>query len=779
MKIQKMELSWFRGAADSAVINSNSKSIVIYGDNRSGKSSFADAFEFLITKGKIKHLAHEYSDRDLRNCVRNTEVPLSTPSGITITFDEGHVTASIPDEERVSFSSDPPELINHIQSWNVNQHLLRQNEVSDFIELSKSRKYSMLSPLLGLSYYEQIAKNIESLKAQVESQSKLNYLLGENNSLQTEIKGYFKSLDEHDIKDEIRRVSKKYSIEASDDIYKVCEHALKKIEEQQVDIEPEIRRYTSFENTKKLDILKNIEEYQVIEIEKRELEDNILDHKINVLEDSEKIVELYDQDTILCPACGREMSFEQFKEHVKNELDQLTDYRQKKNQLTGIKRKITMNLSKINDIIQEVNFEEWLDLPENAAVKSSIEKIKQIKLPESDKIWENQHIQQLQESFKPILKQIEEELKTEPPKVKDLIQDRDIFRTALKIPRYIKQTEKITKIKVLISTLDLIFKNIRSFIAEVSQKTLNNISQDVRRIWERLHPKDPIEGISLEPSEGHEKAIDISLKFYGKDLASPRMTLSEGYRNSLGLSIFLAFANQGDAKSHPIILDDIVSSLDTNHRGMIVDLLNNELSNRQIILLTHDDSWYKRLLIRLDKTKWTFYKLLPWVNPKAGIRVTPTHSTFEEAQTLLKDNPRAAGNAVRAIMDSTLPNIAQKVALELPFIWGPKNDDRTNYDFLTQFISQGKNSYQIQNEPESWEIYTDAIKCWNEAKRLLHAWSNPPSHGGIIASVEVTRLIEVCESALGYFKCPECDTNLWRMKDGDSHFCRCSKIRWK
>ena len=218
-------------------------------------------------------------------------------------------------------------------------------------------------------------------------------------------------------------------------------------------------------------------------------------------------------------------------------------------------------------------------------------------------------------------------MKTEPPKVKDLIQDRDIFRTALKIPRYKKQTEKITKIKVLISTLDLIFENIRVFIAKISQETLANISEDVRRIWERLHPKDLIEDISLEPSEGHEKAIDISLKFYGKDLASPRMTLSEGYRNSLGLSIFLAFANQGDAKSHPIMLDDIVSSLDTNHRGMIVDLLNNELSNRQIILLTHDDSWYKRLLIRLDKSKWTFYKLLPWVDPQTGIRVTPTHST--------------------------------------------------------------------------------------------------------------------------------------------------------
>ena len=233
-----MELSWFRGAADSAVINSKSKSIVIYGDNGSGKSSFADAFEFIVTKGKIKHLAHEYSDRDLRNCVRNTETPQSTSSHITITFDEGKVVVSIPDEERFSISSDPPDLIDHIQSWNINQHLLRQNEVSDSIELSKSKKYSRLSPLLGLSYYEQIAKNIENLKSQVESQSKINYLRGENNSLKIEIERHYKSVDNQDILDEIRRVSKKYLIETSEDINEICQQALIKIEKKILILSP-------------------------------------------------------------------------------------------------------------------------------------------------------------------------------------------------------------------------------------------------------------------------------------------------------------------------------------------------------------------------------------------------------------------------------------------------------------------------------------------------------------------------------------------------------------
>lgn len=72
MKISKIDLSWFRGAAELVCLKTDNKSVVIYGDNATGKSSFADGFEFIVTKGKIEHLAHEYKDREHKNCLRNT-----------------------------------------------------------------------------------------------------------------------------------------------------------------------------------------------------------------------------------------------------------------------------------------------------------------------------------------------------------------------------------------------------------------------------------------------------------------------------------------------------------------------------------------------------------------------------------------------------------------------------------------------------------------------------------------------------------------------------------
>ena len=73
MKINSLELSWFRGAPERASIDARGRSCVIYGDTASGKSSFVDGFEYLLNRGRIEHVSCEYADRSgQRNCVRNT-----------------------------------------------------------------------------------------------------------------------------------------------------------------------------------------------------------------------------------------------------------------------------------------------------------------------------------------------------------------------------------------------------------------------------------------------------------------------------------------------------------------------------------------------------------------------------------------------------------------------------------------------------------------------------------------------------------------------------------
>src|ERR1700716_1596982 len=124
-------------------------------------------------------------------------------------------------------------------------------------------------------------------------------------------------------------------------------------------------------------------------------------------------------------------------------------------------------------------------------------------------------------------------------------------------------------------------------------------------MWKSLHPGEPIENVRLYLPDD-DKAIDIALKFHGKDQDSPRLTLSEGYRNSLGLCIFLAMAKRETDTDRPLFLDDVVVSLDRNHRGMIVQLLEDSFEKRQVLVFTHDRDWYAELRQQLDDNRWKF-----------------------------------------------------------------------------------------------------------------------------------------------------------------------------
>lgn len=63
MRIEAIEIAWFRGAADAIELDTKSKSVVVYGENGTGKSCFVDAVEYLLHGGRIRHLAHEYSGK--------------------------------------------------------------------------------------------------------------------------------------------------------------------------------------------------------------------------------------------------------------------------------------------------------------------------------------------------------------------------------------------------------------------------------------------------------------------------------------------------------------------------------------------------------------------------------------------------------------------------------------------------------------------------------------------------------------------------------------------
>ena len=233
----------------------------------------------------------------------------------------------------------------------------------------------------------------------------------------------------------------------------------------------------------------------------------------------------------------------------------------------------------------------------------------------------------------------------------------------------------------------------------------------------------------------------------------------------------------------PLFLDDVVVSLDRAHRGMILEILEKEFSDRQVIILTHDRGWYTELRHQLEhNSNWLFRTLLPYETPETGIRWSHKTTIFSDARALLNGRPEAAANDARRIMDLELPMIAEYLQIRLPYLRSDKNDRRMAHEFLSRLASDGKRCFQ-KKSGSGYVENSDALDALAKANELLGAWGNRGTHSFDVVQSEASKLIDACEGALELFWCDSCDPpcGVWRLEDTNSRRfqCRCGAVRWK
>lgn len=171
VRLNGIELEWFRGAADTVSLDVGGKSAIVYGTNGAGKSSFVDAVEYIVNEGKIGHLTHEYSGKKQERGVINTHTPTLKPTHVSIKFANG--TAVRADVRTNGFCTRSGDGLAELQTWDYRRIVLRQDEVAAFVGSAKGAKYSALLPLLGLEPLEYAAENVRQLARCVEKSTEI------------------------------------------------------------------------------------------------------------------------------------------------------------------------------------------------------------------------------------------------------------------------------------------------------------------------------------------------------------------------------------------------------------------------------------------------------------------------------------------------------------------------------------------------------------------------------------------------------------------------------
>jgi len=97
----------------------------------------------------------------------------------------------------------------------------------------------------------------------------------------------------------------------------------------------------------------------------------------------------------------------------------------------------------------------------------------------------------------------------------------------------------------------------------------------------------------LSPADG---SLDLRVDFHKKGMFPPGAYHSEGHQDGMGLCLYLALMKRvlGDGFTFAV-LDDVVMSVDAQHRKQFCKLLRTHFPNTQFIITTHDQVWARQI----------------------------------------------------------------------------------------------------------------------------------------------------------------------------------------
>ncbi|MEN5164890.1 AAA family ATPase [Achromobacter kerstersii] len=196
--------------------------------------------------------------------------------------------------------------------------------------------------------------------------------------------------------------------------------------------------------------------------------------------------------------------------------------------------------------------------------------------------------------------------------------------------------------------------------ADLNEKTLKFYNE----INKNDHPSDRLKSLRLPTAAGER----IEIKFNDGDSCDALQVLSEGHIRCLGLAILLAKITTDRVPF--LIFDDVVNSIDDEHRSAIIDLILNpeEVGKRQLIVTTHGEDFVKRLenAVPMKDYKETVTRidfLVPFAAKKITVRLdSPRHYLTVATRSHEEGRTRDSLSYVRKAFEEELNRLWKKIA---------------------------------------------------------------------------------------------------------------------
>src|SRR3954464_5282298 len=163
----------------------------------------------------------------------------------------------------------------------------------------------------------------------------------------------------------------------------------------------------------------------------------------------------------------------------------------------------------------------------------------------------------------------------------------------------------------------------------------------------------------LTPSEGK---LDFAVNFYERGLFPPAAFHSEGHQDGMGVCLYLALMKRLFGPQFTFaLLDDVVMSVDSEHRYEFCTLLKTYFPDTQFIITTHDRLWAEQMRSAGLVTSKTSIAFHSWTIDTGPLVESNEEIWAEIATALSKGKVEAAAAALRHHLEYVSRHLADQL----------------------------------------------------------------------------------------------------------------------
>lgn len=205
---------------------------------------------------------------------------------------------------------------------------------------------------------------------------------------------------------------------------------------------------------------------------------------------------------------------------------------------------------------------------------------------------------------------------------------------------------------------------------EFVKKVFLEISQDLCDLYEKIHPGEKIANVSLNLDPNRRGSINIISQFFSENDVPPQAYFSESHLDTLGICIWLAFTKKFAPPHSILILDDVLTSVDSAHLDRIIHLIDDEAQNfGHVIMTTHYRPWRDRYRThQAAGSKIHYIELKEWAESR-GLLTSTSKPELDELKAWLdpvKFERQIVAAKAGIFLESILDDLALKYRRPMP-----------------------------------------------------------------------------------------------------------------